>query len=76
ALVRGTNCFSIGPDLTNSDADRMHSNMSEVRAIRLLDNDQRLHAGYILRNEHSLSAIGEKYIKVLTEKIKAFEKWD
>ena len=76
ALVRGTNCFSIGPDLTNSDADRMHSNMSEVRAIRLLDNDQRLHAGYILRNEHGLSAIGEKYIKVLTEKIKAFEKWD
>ena len=54
----------------------MHSNMSEVKAIRLLDNDQRLHAGYILRNEHSLSAIGEKYIKVLAEKIRAFEKWD
>lgn len=73
AFVRGTDCFCIGPDLTNSDADRMHANMSEIRAIKLSDTKMLLHAGYIIRNEHTLSTIGERYIDILRNKVKTLE---
>ncbi|MEL7566454.1 MAG: LysR family transcriptional regulator [Dehalobacterium sp.] len=74
ALVRWTDCFSIGPDLTNSDGDKMHSNLSEIRAISFSDNNQILYAGYIMRSEHTLSDMGTRYIKILEEEIKGLLK--
>lgn len=69
ALVRWSNCFSIGPDLTNSNGDEMHSKLSEIQAIKLSDNNQILYAGYILRSEHTLSDLGAIYLKILEQEI-------
>jgi len=73
ALVRGTDCFSIGPDLTNSDGDKMHSKLNEIQTIEFCESDQILHAGYIMRREHTLSDIGIRYITTLKAKINGLE---
>lgn len=75
ALVRQTNCFSIGTSLTNSDADQMHSNLNEVRAIKLADETQTIHLGYISKKDYDLDEIAKKYLKILTDSVNALVKY-
>lgn len=74
ALVRKTEAFSIGPDLTNSDADKMHARENVVRAIPLEDKNQMLQAGVLTRSEYQISKTAEQYIQLLTQQLKILEK--
>lgn len=70
-LVRRSNCFSIGPDLTNSAADIYHhKGPGEIIAKPLDEPLGFLHLGYIVRTNHSISTIGMKYLELLEEDIR------
>lgn len=59
ALVRFTDAFSIGPDLTNSNADAFHSGMGEIVAMPVEEISDSLHVGYLLqKNGGGLSRHG------------------
>ena len=70
ALIRGNNCFSIGPDLPNSNADAMHRNLAEICAVPIKEITDPLHVGYITRKDQFLTSIGEEYVSALDEEIK------
>lgn len=65
ALVRNTDCFSIGPDLTNSNADTFHKGMGEIIARPLNPEIGRLHLGYLFRRGNRISALGKKFLDYL-----------
>ncbi len=65
ALVRNCNCFSIGPDLTNSNADIFHKGLGEIIAIPLSDFTEPLHLGYISLPSKPLSDLSKQYLKYL-----------
>lgn len=69
ALVRKTDCFSIGPDLTNSNADTFHKGMGEILAKPLHEEIGRLHLGYIKKKGHNKTTLGEKYLDFLLEDV-------
>ncbi|MEG1497531.1 MAG: LysR family transcriptional regulator [Clostridiales bacterium] len=65
ALIRKTNCFSIGPDLTNSNADSFHKGIGEIRTIPLCDEINHLHIGYILKKDKTFHNSIKDYIDLL-----------
>ena len=69
ALVRSTNAFSIGPDLTNSNADAFHSGMGEVVAIPVVDVSDSLRVGYLTLQDRDQSEIIESFLDYLGEEI-------
>ena len=56
ALVRFADAFSIGPDLTNSNADAFHSGMGEIVAMPVEEISDSLHVGYLLQKNVAVSA--------------------
>ena len=69
ALIRGSNCFSIGPDLPNSNAGAFHRGMGEIRAIPLKEPIEPLHVGYIMRKGQTMSSMAGKYVKLLNKEL-------
>lgn len=69
AMVRKTDCFSIGPDLTNSNADAFHRGMGEIRAVPLENDFGELHLGYICRKRQTLSRMAVEYLELLKEDV-------
>ena len=73
ALVRKTDCFSIGPDLPNSNADAFHRGMGSMIA-RPLENDiGLLHMGYLTTSQTPLSQLGQLYLDYLVRDIESLE---
>lgn len=72
ALVRKTDCFSIGPGLTNSNADNFHKGQGEILAKPLEDPLGELHLGYILKNGLAVSQLGAAYLEFLKEDVLSF----
>ena len=70
ALIRNTNCFSIGPDLANSNADKFHKNLGEVAAIPLKESLGIVHAGFIYQKHRELSPYALSYLTYLREDIR------
>ena len=69
ALVRKTNCFSIGPDLPNSNADAFHKGIGNIIA-KPLDNDiGLLHIGYLTISKIPVSPLGQLYLGYLARDI-------
>mgnify|MGYP004728786293 CR=1 FL=1 len=69
ALVRKTNCFSIGPDLPNSNADAFHKEIGNIIA-KPLDNDiGLLHIGYLTISKIPVSTLGKLYLEYLSKDI-------
>ncbi|NBH61180.1 LysR family transcriptional regulator [Anaerotruncus sp. 80] len=69
AMIRGSDAFSIGPDLTNSNADKFHSNLGEIMAKPLNTQLDKIIAGYLVQREHHLSDYGKIYLKNLEKDI-------
>ncbi len=74
ALIRNNDCFSIGPDLPNSNADAFHNGMGEIRALRLKEPMEDLHAGYITRKGTEESNMAKRYIRLLKQEIDKLSK--
>lgn len=73
ALVRKTDCFSIGPDLTNSNADAFHKGLGEILARPLAEDIGHLHFGYIHKNSYILSNLANQYLSYLMKEIEALK---
>lgn len=69
ALVRGSDCFSIGVDLPNSNADSFHRGLGEILAIPLKEPLEPLHVGFLSKNGQELSATARTYIQLLKEQL-------
>ncbi|MGI6095097.1 MAG: LysR family transcriptional regulator [Lachnospiraceae bacterium] len=69
ALIRGNNCFSVGPDLPNSNADSFHSGLGEIVAIPLKEQLEALHVGYLYKNGQSITPMGKQYLHLLKREI-------
>ncbi|MGN0355135.1 MAG: LysR family transcriptional regulator [Muricoprocola sp.] len=74
ALIRKTNCFSIGPDLTNSNADSFHAGTGEIIAKSLSEDIGQLHLGYIHKNNYILSSLAQKYFSYLQKELNSLQK--
>ncbi len=72
ALVRKTDCFSIGPGLTNSNANQFHKGKGEILSKPLEDPLGELHLGYILKKGLIVSQLGAAYLKFLEEDVLSF----
>ncbi len=70
ALIRNTNCFSIGPDLTNSNADNFHKGLGEILAKPLKDPLGELHLGYLIREQSDLNQLAQIYLDFLREDVR------
>lgn len=66
ALIRSTNCFSIGSCLTNSNGDAFHKNMNVIKAIKLNDKSSILHIGYICKRGIRLQKLATSYLSYLS----------
>lgn len=73
ALVRKTDCFSIGPDLTNSNADAFHKGLGEIIAKPLAEDTIQLHFGYIHKNSYIMSSLANQYLSFLMEEIETLQ---
>lgn len=73
ALVRKTNCFSIGPDLTNSNADAFHKGLGEIIAKPLAEDTIQLHFGYIHKNSYIMSNLANQYLSYLMKEVEALQ---
>lgn len=69
ALIRGSDSFSIGPDLPNSNADQFHKGLAEIVAIPLKEPIEPLHVGYLCKQNIPLQPVGETYLTFLKENI-------
>lgn len=69
ALVRNTDCFSIGPDLSNNNADILHKGMGEIIAKPLQEDIGLLHLGYLNKYGSSLTDLCRKYLDFLMEDV-------
>lgn len=69
ALIRNTDCFSIGPDLTNSNADKFHKDLGEIAAVPLKEILGIVHVGYIYQTHRKLSPYAERYLDYLKEDV-------
>lgn len=67
ALVRKTDCFSIGPDLPNSDADAFHKGLGNIVARPLANDIGLLHVGYLTLSGSTVSNLGERYLHYFSE---------
>lgn len=74
ALVRMTNSFSIGCDLTNSNADNFHKNLGVIRSIPLDEELTMLHIGYIVKKQRLINPIIQKYLAFLQTDIQKIAK--
>lgn len=70
ALVRSSDAFSIGPDLTNSNADAFHSGLGEIIAIPVEELSELLHVGYLAAQGQKLSFAMEQYLEELQADIR------
>lgn len=73
ALVRKTDCFSIGPDLTNSNADAFHKGMGEIVARPLAEEMGSLHLGYIHKNSYIISSLAQQYLPYLMAELETLK---
>lgn len=73
ALVRKTDCFSIGPDLPNSNADAFHKGMGNIIAKSLENDIGLLHIGYLTIAQIPLSSLGQLYLEYLSKDIDTLE---
>lgn len=69
AIVRFTDAFSIGTDLTNSNADTFHSGMGEVVALPVEELSDSMHIGYLVQKNDAASETADQYLAVLREDI-------
>ena len=69
ALVRKTDCFSIGPDLPNSNADAFHKGMGNIIAKPLENDIGLLHIGYLTVAQIPVSQLGQLYLTYLSKDI-------
>ena len=69
ALVRKTDCFSIGPDLPNSNADAFHKGMGNMIAKPLKNDIGLLHIGYLTTSQTPVSHLGQLYLDYLSRDI-------
>lgn len=74
ALVRKTDCFSIGPDLTNSNADAFHKGTGEIVARPLAEEVGHLHFGYVHKNSYIMSNLANQYLSYLLKEIETLKK--
>nr|WP_306797502.1 LysR family transcriptional regulator substrate-binding protein [Flavonifractor plautii] len=74
ALVRFTDAFSIGPDLTNSNADAFHSGMGEIVAMPVEEISDSLHVGYLLQKNVAVSAAMAVFLDYLRDDIIVLKK--
>ena len=70
ALVRFTDSFSIGPDLTNSNADAFHAGLGDVVSIPLEDAQEYLRIGYISKRGRPIQKPAMEYLRDLEEDIR------
>ena len=76
ALIRNSNCFSIGPDLPNSNADAFHKGMGEIVALPMKEPIEPLHVGYMMRSAQTVSSIAGQFIRYLSEEVEALKRAD
>lgn len=70
AVIRSSDAFSIGVDLPNFNRDIYFKNSSnELAAIPFADQPEPLLIGYLMKNGHSLSQIGVRYLDLLLKHI-------
>lgn len=74
ALVRFTDAFSIGPDLTNSNADAFYSGMGEIVAMPVEEISDSLHVGYLLQKNVAVSAAMAVFLDYLRDDIIVLKK--
>ena len=74
-VIRGTNAFSIGVDLPNFNLDIYFrdrlSGLEHVQmvAIPYADQSEPVKVGYLIKNGHALSPLGEEYLRLLSRHI-------
>lgn len=70
SVIRSTDAFSIGIDLSNVNKDIQNKGRStELAAIPYADQSVPILVGYLEKNGHVISEIGQKYIKLLEKHI-------
>lgn len=74
ALVRFTDAFSIGPDLTNSNADAFHSGMGEIVAMPVEELSDSLHVGCLFQKNVAVSAAAVAFLDYLRDDIITLKK--
>lgn len=71
SVIRSTDAFSIGVDLPNFNRDIYFKNSStELIAIPFADQSEPMLVGYLEKNGHIRTEIGQRYIELLTEHLK------
>jgi len=69
ALVRLSNAFSIGTDLTNSNADSFHGNLGEIVRIPIKELTESMHIGILKQKNVEVTTAALKYLELLQESI-------
>ena len=70
-VIRSTDAFSIGVDLPNFNRDIYFKNSSsELIAIPFADQSEPMLVGYLEKNGHIRTEIGQRYIELLAEHLK------
>ncbi|BAE82156.1 LysR family transcriptional regulator [Desulfitobacterium hafniense] len=72
ALVRATDAFSIGPDLVNSNGDKMHAGQQEVCAIPLASQSEQLDILWIEKTSRPLTTTAELYVRLLADQVQHY----
>lgn len=70
ALVRATDAFSIGPDLVNSNGDKMHAGQQEICAIPLAGQSEQLDILWIKKTSRPLTTTAELYVRLLEDHVR------
>lgn len=71
SVIRSTDAFSIGVDLPNFNRDIYFKNSStELIAIPFADQSEPMLVGYLEKNGHIRTEIGQRYIELLAEHLK------
>lgn len=71
AVIRSSDAFSIGVDLPNFNRDiYFRHSASELAAVPFADQPEPLSVGYLVKNGHALSRLGEKYLELLRKHIR------
>lgn len=73
ALIRNNDCFSIGPDLPNSNASAMRQQMPEIYAKTLKERPEPLYVGYLVRKGAQLDSIAQLYRTLLEQEIRRLQ---
>ena len=67
--MRLSNAFSIGTDLTNSNADSFHGNLGEIVRIPIKELTESMHIGILKQKNVEVTTAALKYLELLQESI-------